>query len=387
MTKNSLKTVANDFLDVFNKYGINGLLTYISDDENINIDFTRRVALMNTSNPLVFFYLNEHKKMAEPHSKGVLIKELEKDMKVNILANRFKYIFGGILLLIVFYQIYEQWRPYQLKTNGTNTSEDIKNKISPKALQQIYNDERKGKYKLKDNETWSRDVAESNDNFLHFGYKTHQTWGDIGKDIFSSAIVNSISCLIQSLLGYKECSTMNMRGTHTTTTPTKGVLGSRQNYAYDVAKFIIPTIIGLAFFSILGKRYFKKNHDKSQLIHVKNEINESPKDEMDYNNNFEDNMILHKALLKSKSLGELRYQLLQLNNKKLLDLDVHFFVRKDGTLRNSFDEIARAIEHYPTSRWNKTMKWFNMYTPKKKLRIKQSKKRSRSRRRSRSHKK
>jgi hypothetical protein len=347
------KIPTQELVNIYEKYGTDGLLHYVKEDKSITIDLFRRIALMHTDELHVFFVTNHKNNTVEPTTRDKLLSLLTGQISGNIIKRNSKYLFGGMGLIVVLWNLLMK-TVYTLNSIPNMTPAD---KIT-------HDTERQSNQQLGKHETFRPGLAKL------YGKKNNvlETEGSARQSL-PSILLGS-----QTYSGH----------THRSTTRLISIQKTHSILTDDTTlKYISLGIVGTTLIGLLGLKYWKKNHNKSQLIHVKNEINESPKDEMDYNNNFEDNMILHKAFLKSKSVGELRYQLLQLNNKKLLDLDVHFFVRKDGTLRNSFDEIARAIEHYPTSRWNKTMKWFNMYTPKKKLRRNQSKKRSRSR----SHKK
>ena len=357
------KIPTQELVNIYEKYGTDGLLHYVKEDKSITIDLFRRIALMHTDELHVFFVTNHKNMTSEPTTRDKLLSLLTEQISGDIIKSNSKYLFGGMGLIVILWNLLMK-TVYKLNPYAMNamTEKEIKK----------HRNERTENKKLMNFETFDPNLANKygkKERIIISNSKVRQTLPSVAINTYTGK---------NTYTGYNTSSQQR----ETEQQLTRSVLTDD-----TTRKYISLGIVGTTLIGLLGLKYWKKNHDKSQLIYVQNEINESPKDEMDYNNNFEDNMILHKAFLKSTSIGELRYQLLQLNKKGRLDLDIHFFVRKDGTLRNSFDEIARAIEHYPTSRWNKTMKWFNMYTPKKKLRIKHSKKRSRSRRRSRSHKK
>ena len=354
------KITTQDLEKIYDKYGIHGLFHYVKKDKSITIDLFRRIALIHTNELHVFFNINHKKMTVEPNTRDTLIELLTEIVKDKLLLKKAKYFGGAIALILVLYGLL-------LKTVYTL---DSNKQMTPHAKTNHLDELNNYKQILNTNETFDESQAEVY-GVKKYTYRVNDKYHFHNRNL----TVSLLDTFFNGIEKYDSIGNAYRLQSHSILTDDKD------------AKYFCLGIVGSTLIGLLGLKYWNKNHDKSQLIRVKNEINESPKDEMDYNNNFEDNIMLHKAFLSSTSIGELRYQLLQLNKKGRLDLDIHFFVRKDGTLRNSFDEIARAIEHYPTSRWNKTMKWFNMYTPKKKLRIKHSKKRSRSRRRSRSHKK
>ena len=176
------KIPTQELVNIYEKYGTDGLLHYVKEDKSITIDLFRRIALMHTDELHVFFVTNHKNMTTEPTTRDKLLSLLTEQISGDIIKSNSKYLFGGMGLIVILLSLLTD-TVYKLKKNF---------KLSPEH-QKIYNNEREKYQNLNEYETFDPNIAYKHGKREKVIHKT----GSVRQTLISTFINQSTkSCLL-----------------------------------------------------------------------------------------------------------------------------------------------------------------------------------------------